>query len=114
MIVCKSRKFIFLRVPKTASTSLSFQIQKNMDFRTGDFATVCANTHAMGFEYLFPNFGSHRMYAFKLDEHAILERLTALDIMTREEMESFAIYGIIRNPVDRFRSEEHTSELQSH
>lgn len=108
MIFCKSRKFIFLRVPKTASTSLSMQIQKHLDFRPGDFATKFSvfgyPIPSVGIEHLKLNYNPIEITSFKEDEHMQLSRLELFNIINPEELDSYSIYGVLRNPVDRFFS----------
>ena len=98
MIFCKSRKFIFLRVPKTASTSLSLQIQKNLNFQPGDFSTKFTKIPPIGFEFFNVN------HEFKIDEHPTINQPLRLSIITDEELESYSIYGVLREPVERFFS----------
>jgi len=101
MIFCKSRRFIFLRVPKTASTSLSLQILKNIELLPGDFSTGFAGKPPLGFRDVVSR---HPTMPLWKDEHAILPTILRMGIVKEEELESYSIYGVLRNPVDRFIS----------
>ena len=104
MIFCKSRKSIFLRVPKTASTSIAYQIQSHLEFQPGDFSTRCDKILPKGFEFVEHNSKQFEFEMFKCDEHAQLHVLPYLGIVDDEELASYKIYGVLRNPIDRFFS----------
>jgi hypothetical protein len=86
MIVSRKRGFIFLRTPKTASTSLTFQIrdsiESEIDFHSG----------------LGPPQVDVEFYHLNLKE-AINRK-----ILSENEIKEFRIYATIRNPIDRFIS----------
>ncbi len=92
MIVCKSRRFIFLRVPRTASTSLSHHIINNVKMGKDDFYT---------------RFGKIPEYNisdknFARDEHPNLDYLERT--VHNINLEDYIVYGVLRNPIDRFFS----------
>lgn len=100
MIFCKSREFIFIRTSKNASTSLSLQIQKNLDFQPGDFATEFHEIPAIGIR----ESGRKNIGLLARSEHPNLSEFIRLGIIEEKEIENFSIYGVLREPVDRFFS----------
>lgn len=87
MIICRKRRFIFLRVPKTASTSLTFLIREKIsdliDFHTGLDSSRAVDT---------------KLY------HINLKEAIDANFVSEEEIQSFKIYAVIRDPVDRYIS----------
>ena len=96
MIVCRSRKFIFLRVPKTASTSLSVHIVKNTQFTLRDFYSEMPTGLIDSFNI------PHSIYA--KDQHPNLEKFLRCGLLDESTISSCRIYGVLRNPIDRFFS----------
>lgn len=92
MIVCKSRRFIFLRVPRTASTSLSLHIINNVQMGENDFYTRFGKIS----EYNITDAN------FARDEHPNLEYLE--QIVPDINLNDYTVYGVLRNPIDRFFS----------
>jgi len=92
MIVCKSRGFIFLRVPRTASTSLSLHIINNIEMGSDDFYTK------------FGKVSEHNIddAIFADDTHANLEHLE--QTLPHFNLNDYLVYGVLRNPIDRFLS----------
>jgi hypothetical protein len=95
---------IFLRVPKTASTSLSFQILNSLEFQQGDFATRCDHIPPRGFNFIQNKEIGFSFDIFKNDEHPWLDALSVFGIIEEHELLEYKIYGVLRNPVDRFFS----------
>jgi hypothetical protein len=93
---------IFLRIPKTASTSISFQILNSLELQQGDFSTRCAHIAPRGFEQIKSE--NHALNMFATDEHPSLSSLNNLGIIRTDDLSSYKIYGVLRNPVDRFFS----------
>lgn len=89
MIISRKRGFIFLRVPRTASTSLTFQIKNkildDIDSHTG-----------LGYPDGTPE---------EIDLHHItLEGAISKNILKQSELKSLRIYAVMRDPIDRFIS----------
>ena len=86
MIISRKRGFIFLRVPKTASTSLTFQIRdsikEDIDFHSG-----------LGPPPVDVAF-----------HHLNLQEAINRKILDENEIKHFRVYATIRNPIDRFIS----------
>ena len=106
MMFCKSRGFIYLRVPKTASTSLSLQILDKIEFQSGDFSTMCGSpTYGMipaKFKGVISRTPTIR---FQFDEHATLQRAVyEFGVLKEEDIEKYSVYGFLRNPIERFFS----------
>lgn len=106
MIFLRSRRSIYLRVPKTASTSLSMQILDKVELQPGDFSTGFGSpTHGWipdkGFNNLISRLPT---IPLQTDEHMLLHKLWRFGILKEEELESYAIYGFLRNPLERFFS----------
>ena len=106
MIFLRSRRSIYLRVPKTASTSLSMQILDKIELQPGDFSTGFGSPQYKWIEQRgFGNLVSREpTILLRTDEHMVLSRLWKFGIIKEEELESYAIYGFLRNPLDRFFS----------
>jgi hypothetical protein len=89
MIVSKKRGFIFLRVSKTASTSLSSFIRQTMpneiDIHTGWGVPLESAERT-------------RLHHISLQE-AVDEKY-----LTEDEIASMRVYAVARDPVDRFIS----------
>lgn len=90
MIICRSKGFIFLRVPRTASTSLSFFLQNNIKFTEED-------AHFQVHDYLARNV----RYPASTDQHPNLQFLIDWKIATQQEIDSLRVYGVIREPISR-------------
>lgn len=93
MIVSNSRKFVYLRVPRTGSTSLANFLIEHVDFcRETDFHTPVPYNRVAGLNMSAAN-----------RVHATLEDIVGYGIL-RHPIEDYAIFGIVRDPVDRFIS----------
>jgi len=112
MILSSKRKFIFLRVPKTASTSLTHQIAE----RLGDDIDCHSGLH---FSKFVKNKEELRMYSnlqvkmigvpiqdsmYPKAVHFTLEDLVKYKIIFPSELKNYKVYGVIRNPIDWFLS----------
>jgi hypothetical protein len=104
MIFLRNQKMIFLRVPKTASTSLSYQILNHLEFQPGDFSTLCGKFKPRGFHFIQHKQIKFSFDIFKTDEHPWLDALSVFGIIEEHELLEYKIYGVLRNPVDRFFS----------
>ena len=97
---------IYLRVPKTASTSLSMQILDKLELQPGDFSTGFGSpTYGWQKEQGFANVVSRiSTNPLKIDEHSMLNVLPHFGLLKEEQLESYSVYGFLRNPLDRFFS----------
>lgn len=97
MIVSKSRGFIFLRVSKTASTSISSFIRQVMpneiDIHTG---------------WGVPHESQERTRL----HHISLKEAVDEKFLTEDEIKSLRVYAVMRNPIDRFISFANTIRPQ--
>lgn len=96
MIVCRSRKFIFLRVPKTGSTSISYHFVENIKFSLQDFYTEMPTASISSYNITNPLFAK--------DQHPNLQRFVKWGLLTDSMIASCKVYGVLRNPIDRFFS----------
>jgi len=110
MILCKKRNFVFLRIPKTASTSicahLISHIPKNEidEFWGNDFLleTNCNYTYSNYFDkHGSPVIYDHEKMT-RLNPHCNKKDMSK--ILSKEEMKTLNFFVVIRNPVDRFLS----------
>lgn len=92
MIICRSRGFIFLRVPKTASTSLSAHICDHINFDR--------NVDAYSRFFNQPSFNIHGENESR-NEHATLSNFLKSRILDERDLVSLKVYGVLRNPVER-------------
>lgn len=113
MILSKSRKFLFLRVPKTASTSLQRQILESLPYDEIDAHTsIEFLSHIAGPQDSLPE-DSYAL-RFKPDNladnlrrsnhHATLYDIVGSKLLNYSELNEYNIYGVMRDPIDRFVS----------
>lgn len=110
MILCKKRNFAFLRIPKTASTSICAHLISHIpkseidEFWGVDFLTF----GNFGYKYLnyFDDTGSPVIYwhekISKLNPHCTRSDLLNANLI--EDSSPINFYAVIRDPVDRFLS----------
>ena len=93
MIVCNSRKFVYLRVPRTGSTSLSNFLIANLTFdpKTDIHTPIPYNKVA----------GLNCPDATRV--HATLDEIIAYGYL-QHPIGEYRVFGVIRDPVDRFLS----------
>ena len=93
MIVSNSRKFIYLRVPRTGSTSLSNFLIEHLEFcRDSDFHAPVPYNGITGL-----NFSAAE------SAHANLDDILGYGIL-KYPLSDYSVFGVIRDPVDRFLS----------
>jgi hypothetical protein len=93
MIVSNSRKFIYLRVPRTASTSLANFLVANIAFDSAqDYHTPIPYNRVAGL-----NISDAQQV------HANLDDIVGLGLL-RHPVSEYAVFGVIREPLDRFIS----------
>jgi hypothetical protein len=96
MFVSKKQNFIYLRTPKTGSTSMSnYLIDKlgnNVDsiYTVINFLNIPSKGLPLGFEWVNP--------------HSSIEQLIKTTVVSAEFVEQANIYACLRDPVDRFIS----------
>jgi hypothetical protein len=83
--------FIFLRVPKTASSSISRQLCNKINFCENDAYSEFANYPSLNVKKLEDQKG----------EHATLSQFLKSNIINDEDISSLKIYGVLRNPIER-------------
>lgn len=91
MIICRSKGFIFIRVPKTASSSISKHLCSKITFGQNDAYSEFAG---------YPALNVHTVNDRK-HEHATLSQFLESKIITQEDIDTLNVYGVLRNPVDR-------------
>lgn len=92
MIVCRSKGFIFLRVPKTASSSLSAHLCNHIEFDS--------NVDAYSKFFDKPSFNISNEIESK-NEHATLSNFLKAGIIKENDLCSLKIYGVLREPIER-------------
>jgi hypothetical protein len=93
MIVSNSGKFIYLRVPRTGSTSLSNFLIENLPLsKDADFHTPVPYNRIAGL-----NFSAAEHV------HATLDDILGFGIL-QYPLEEYSVFGIVRDPVDRLLS----------
>lgn len=105
MIISNEKKFIYLRIPKTGSTSISIYFYENLPLessilRTADNATYLSTNE----RYIKDGyFDDQKTLQIKYNTHATLQ--CAIDAGILEyDVSEYSVYGVFRNPLDRFRS----------
>lgn len=98
MIICRSRGFIFLRVPKTASSSLSAHICDHIQFDH----TIDAYS---GFYDNTPN-SIYNAFNIKNEidaknQHATLDNYLRSGLLKSRDLSNCKVYGVLREPIER-------------
>ena len=99
MYLSHKYKFLFLRTPKTASSSLSDFFIRNVDDPNAIYTEVeDSNLPGTLSEDVV---GKHRPYGFY---HFTLQQLIDENVITEEQARSYTCFALLRNPVDRAKS----------
>jgi len=96
MFINYSKKYIYLRVPKTGSTSFQHQLIEDYDKNDEVSYTQIIYSDIRGKNW----FHAHSYSFHPYNPHLTLPELKTLGI----DVEKFDIYATLRNPVDRFLS----------
>jgi hypothetical protein len=99
MILCRKRNFLFLRVPKTASTSISHHLIKFIPKEEID--------EFWGTDFLLPEDG----YKFERDPekqtiswHEKKKEIINAGILSEEDLRNLNFFAVIRHPIEKFLS----------
>ena len=96
MIISRSRGFIFLKIPKTASTSLGQFIINSMPHSDVDsFAGMKMSCYDLRGKFK------------EMNPHVTLDELIVKDLINNNDIENLKIFAMMRNPIDRFLSAAH-------
>ena len=99
MYLSHKYKFLFLRTPKTASSSLSDFFINNIDDPSAIYTEVeDANIPGTLSEDIV---GKYRPYAFY---HFTISQLIAEGVLTLEQAKEYKVFSVLRDPVDRAKS----------
>lgn len=99
MYLSHKYKFLFLRTPKTASSSLSDFFIRNIDDPNAIYTEV-EDSNLPG--TLDENIVSkYRPYAFY---HFTLDQLLDEGVLTEEQAKEYTCFALLRNPIDRAKS----------
>lgn len=112
MIYSKQKNFIFLRVPKTASTSLQHQIIESLsDDEVSNQTHILLERGIPIIPYKKP---IHAIPLCVSNPHPNLTYLLNKKMISVEELSTLNVYGVIREPVDRIIScAQHFSHKKS-
>lgn len=102
MIICRKRNFIFLRVTKTASTSITHHLLDNIPREEID--------HIARNDYI-ANLNQRHHTDSGVSSHATLGDLIQLNLLTHVEIKNMRVCAIIRDPIDRFLSAAHSHHV---
>jgi hypothetical protein len=99
MYLSHKYKFLFLRTPKTASSSLSDFFIRNID----DEAAVYTEVEDSGLPGTLSEsiVSKYRPYAFY---HFTLQQLVDEKVLTYEQASTYKCFALLRNPLDRAKS----------
>lgn len=99
MYLSHKYKFLFLRTPKTASSSLSDFFIRNID----DPDAIYTEVEDSGLPGTLDEriVSRYRPYAFY---HFSLQQLIAEGIITEEQAHNYYCFALLRNPIDRAKS----------
>lgn len=118
MILSKSRKFIFLRVPKTASTSLQRQILESIPYEEIDLHTQIDTYDTSGVDKIPEDSHLHKCkYPHEhipsvfsaINAHPNLADLIKHKVLSYDELFEYKVYGVMREPIDRLVSQAQQS-----
>jgi hypothetical protein len=99
MYLSHKYKFLFLRTPKTASSSLSDFFINNIDDPDAIYTEVeDASIPGTMSELIV---GKYRPYAFY---HFTISQLIAEGVLTLEQAKEYKVFSVLRDPVDRAKS----------
>jgi hypothetical protein len=98
MIICRKRNFVFLRVTKTASTSITHHLLDHIPKDEID--------HFARNDYIANMDEEHRTNS-GISGHATIGDLIRANLLTHEEVSKMRIFGVVRDPVERFLSAAH-------
>lgn len=107
MVISNEKKFIYLRVPKTGSTSVSVFLYEQLPLektiiRLVDRSPILYKEESGNIKYgYFDN--THNNYNITNGIHATLEDIAHSNLL-HYPLEDYDIYAVCRNPVDRFLS----------
>lgn len=111
MILSKSKKFLFIRVPKTGSTSLYYQILKHVPYCEIDIHTKI--NFLLSLED-HDRFKTERFREIICDDkivypdynnlHPNINYLLNSEVLDEKSLIDLNVYGIIREPIDRIIS----------
>ena len=92
MFLNRTKKFIYLRTPKTGSTSIQAYLVDNVD-KSDDVAYESAPLFSMA---------AHNISTPEC--HLNINEMLLYNIITENEILDYNIFGVLRNPIDRFIS----------
>lgn len=106
MYISPKYKFIFLRIPKTASTSLSEFFVRNIDdpdaiYTDVDDAKLNGN---LSDEKLVQIRGVHQDFHPYKHLHLNLQQLVEYGIVTEQQVKDYKCFAVLRDPIDRQKS----------
>lgn len=109
MIYSKSRNFIFLRVPKTASTSIYHEIldcvpDSDITLRTPIKSITSISNRELNVKALSSLYGDYEKLP---NPHPNLAFLLEKKVISYEDLSMVDVYAVIRDPIDRFISCAH-------
>jgi len=106
MYISPKYKFIFLRVPKTASTSLSEFFIRNIDDPDAIYTEVedAKIDGTLSEEKLTEIRGTHENYHPFKHLHLNLKQLVEYDIITDEQARTYRSVAVLRDPIERQKS----------
>jgi|TARA_B100001093_G_scaffold31806_1_gene27479 hypothetical protein len=99
MYLSHKHKFLFLRTPKTASSSLSDFFIRNIQDDEAIYTEVEDSNLPGTLDEAIVS--KYRPYAFY---HFTLNQLIDEGVITREQVAEYDIFALLRNPVDRAKS----------
>jgi hypothetical protein len=105
MLVSNEKKFIYLRVPKTGSTSVSVYFYENLPLEKNIIRQVDNKTSLLDIDTNNIREGYFNKPAININKsiHTTLDDIINLDLL-EFPLEEYNIYAVCRNPLDRFLS----------
>ncbi len=105
MIISNEKKFIYLRVPKTGSTSVSVYLYENLPLEDSIFRTADRATYLDTDNYTIKPgyFDVTRPPKLPHYTHSTLQCAISAGLL-KHDISEYDVYGVLRNPIERFIS----------
>ncbi len=104
MIISNEKKFIYLRVPKTGSTSVAVYMYENLPLERSILRTADRLEYLDVSNYnIRPGYFDVQSLQLPQNTHSTIQHAITAGLL-KYDISEYDVYGVLRNPVDRFIS----------